>query len=209
MIESEAQARAYCAKRCDAAARDRLERFIPILAAENEQQNLVSKSSLENVWTRHIADSIQLLDYVPRETSTPWLDLGAGAGFPGLVIALVRPAWPVMLVESRKRRIEWLERVAHEFGLENCQVLGSRLETVETFETGVITARAFAPLGKLLELSARFSTRSTIWLLPKGRSGAIELEEQPSAIRKMFHVEQSATDSEAGILVGKGRPAQR
>lgn len=209
MIEDEAQARAFCADRCDAAAMGRLERFIPLLAAENQQQNLVSKPSLENVWTRHIADSVQLLDYVPRETSTPWLDLGTGAGFPGLVVALTRPDLPMLLVESRKRRIEWLERIVHQFGLENCQVLGTRLETVGTCETGVIAARAFAPLGKLIELSARFSTRSTTWLLPKGRSGAIELAEQPSAIREMFHVEQSATDSEAGILIGKGRPAQR
>ena len=194
MIENEAQARAYCAKRCDAAAMDRLKRFIPLLIAENERQNLVSKPSLENVWTRHIADSVQLLDYVPRETSGSWLDLGTGAGFPGLVVALVQPDRSIVLIESRKRRIEWLERVVRGFALQNCQVLGSRLETVETFETGVITARAFAPLGKLLELSARFSTRSTTWLLPKGRSGAIELAEQPSAIRKMFHVEQSATD---------------
>lgn len=209
MIESEEQARAFCAERCDADAMERLERFIPLLAAENQLQNLVSKPSLEKVWTRHIADSLQLFDHVSRETPGPWLDLGTGAGFPGLALALARPDMPIILVESRKRRVEWLERVVNEFGLENCRVAGSRLESVETCEVGVITARAFAPLGKLLELSARFSTRSTTWLLPKGRSGAIELSEQPAAIREMFHVEQSATDPSAGILVGKGRPHLR
>lgn len=210
MIETEEQARAFCAERCDSAAMERLERFIPMLAVENQQQNLVSKPSLEMVWTRHIADSVQLFDYVPRGTMAeigPWLDLGTGAGFPGLALALARPDLSMMLVESRKRRVEWLQRICDEFGLSNCRVIGSRLESVETCEVGVITARAFAPLGKLLELSARFSTRSTTWLLPKGRSGAIELSEQPAAIRAMFHVEQSATDPSAGILVGKGRPA--
>ncbi|WP_120076248.1 16S rRNA (guanine(527)-N(7))-methyltransferase RsmG [Aurantiacibacter odishensis] len=209
MIEGEEQAREFSAKRCEAGGMERLNRFIPMLVAENERQNLVSKPSLQSVWTRHIADSLQLWDHVPRETSGPWLDLGTGAGFPGLALALARPALPIILVESRKRRVEWLESISSEFDLKNCRIMGCRLESVDTLESGVITARAFAPLGKLLELSARFSTRSTTWLLPKGRSGAIELAEQPSAIRAMFHVEQSATDPSAGILVGKGRPALR
>jgi 16S rRNA (guanine527-N7)-methyltransferase len=208
MIENEEQARAFCAQRCDTAAMGRLELFTRMLAAENEQHNLVSRPSLETVWTRHIADSLQLLDHVPRETAQTWLDLGTGAGLPGLVLAIARPDMPIMLVESRKRRVDWLDRIANHFAL-NCRVIGSRLESVETCEVGVITARAFAPLGKLLKLSARFSTRSTTWLLPKGRSGAIELEEQPAAIRAMFHVEQSVTDPTAGILTGKGRPPLR
>lgn len=204
MIDSEDSARQFCAERCDAEAMARLERFIPKLVEENSRQNLVSKSSLDSVWTRHMADSLQLLDHIPGNAGL-WLDLGSGAGFPGLAIALARPDWSIMLVESRKRRIEWLERVYAEFGLENCKVAGSRLENVETCPAGVITARAFAPLGKLLDLSSRFSTPSTAWLLPKGRSGAIELSEQPAAIRSMFHVEQSATDPTAAILVGKGQ----
>jgi 16S rRNA (guanine527-N7)-methyltransferase len=73
----------------------------------------------------------------------------------------------------------------------------------------VICARAFAPLEKLLSLSARFSTHDTVWLLPKGRSAAQELQEQPESIRAMFHVEQSRTDPEAGIVIGQGRPALR
>lgn len=203
---TEAEARTFCAERCDAEAMERFDAFIPMLAAENERQNLVSKKSLDRVWCRHIADSVQLCDYVPRETSAPWFDLGTGAGFPGLAIAIARPEWPVVLVESRARRVEWLSHVSHKLDLDNCHIEGSRLEHVETRKAGVITARAFAPLGKLLDLSARFSTRSTTWLLPKGRSAVNELAEQPKAIRQMFHVEQSATDADAAILVGRGRP---
>jgi 16S rRNA (guanine527-N7)-methyltransferase len=88
-------------------------------------------------------------------------------------------------------------------------VLGTRLESVETVPVRVITARACAPLGKLLQLSARFSTRDTTWLLPKGRSAAQELAEQPAGVRAMFHVEQSQTDSEGGILIGQGTPQIR
>jgi 16S rRNA (guanine527-N7)-methyltransferase len=94
-------------------------------------------------------------------------------------------------------------------GLENCRVLGTRLENVETFAAGAIVARAFAPLGKLLQLSARFSTHDTFWVLPKGRSAAQELSEQPAAVRALFHVEQSCTDPEGGILVGRGVPQVR
>ncbi|MCB2068043.1 MAG: 16S rRNA (guanine(527)-N(7))-methyltransferase RsmG [Erythrobacter sp.] len=208
MIASEAEARMFCAARCDAAAMARLDEFIPMLAEENARQNLVSAASLDMVWTRHIADSLQLLDHCPANPGL-WLDLGSGAGFPGLAIALARPNQPMALVESRKRRIEWLQRVCDHFGLHKCTILGARLENVESREAGVITARAFAPLGKLLDLSARFSTRSTAWLLPKGRSAAIELAEQPQRIRAMFHVEQSATDAEAAILIGQGKVAAR
>lgn len=205
MIESEEEARAFCAARCDASAMERLERFVGMLSEENQRQNLVSAASLQSVWQRHIADSLQLLDHVPGEAS-PWLDLGSGAGMPGLVIALARPDMRIGLVESRKKRVEWLERIGAEFSLANCTIHGLRLESVESREMAVITARAFAPLGKLLDLSARFSTRTTCWVLPKGRSGAQELLQQPVRIREMFHVEQSVTDPEAGILIGKGRP---
>lgn len=208
MIESDAEARQFCAERTDQAGLARLERFAALLAEENGRQNLVSSTSLDSAWQRHFADSLQLLDHVPRETG-PWLDLGSGAGFPGLAIALARPENAIILVESRKRRVEWLTHVASELGLENCRILGARLESVETSPVAVITARAFAPLGKLLNLSARFSTQATIWLLPKGRSAAQELAEQPKAIQQMFHVEHSQTDSQGGILVGKGTPTFR
>lgn len=208
MIAGEAEARQFCAERTDEAGLARLERFAVLLAEENGRQNLVSSASLDSVWQRHFADSLQLLDHVPRETG-PWLDLGTGAGFPGLAIAMARPENEVILVESRKRRVEWLTRVADTLSLENCRILGARLESVETLPAAVITARAFAPLGKLLNLSARFSTQATVWLLPKGRSAAQELAGQPEAIQQMFHVEHSQTDSQGGILVGRGTPAFR
>ena len=208
MIDSEDTARRFCAERTDAPGIARLERFATLLAEENERQNLVSSASLAMVWQRHFADSLQLLDHVPRETA-PWLDLGSGAGIPGLVLACARPDLAILLVESRKRRVEWLIRAAATLDLPNCRVLGARLETVETVPVRVITARAFAPLGKLLQLSARFSTRDTIWLLPKGRSAAQELAEQPPGVMAMFHVEQSRTDPDGGILIGQGTPQIR
>jgi 16S rRNA (guanine527-N7)-methyltransferase len=137
----------------------------------------------------------------------PWLDLGTGAGFPGLVIAAMRPDLQLVLVESRKKRVDWLERAAAAMGLRQCRVEGRRLEHVETFAAATISARAFAPLPKLFALSARFSTRDTLWLLPKGRSAVHEVASLPEQVGEMFHVEHSVTDAEAGIVVGSGRPA--
>ena len=204
IIANEQDARTYVAGKGDAAAMTRLERLDSELRKENELQNLVAKNSLESFWQRHIADSAQLLEHA-GEVRGNWLDLGSGAGFPGLVIAALSPQVSVILVESRKRRIEWLERMCDVMELSNCRVEGARLEVVEDFAADVISARAFAPLDRLLRLSARFSTSRTRWVLPKGRSAAQEVAALPKIGRKMFHVEQSLTDAEAGIVVGKGK----
>ena len=182
-------------------ARERLEDLAALLTAENDVQNLVSDASLAELWVRHYADSAQLLAHVPRETSSPWLDLGTGAGFPGLVIAILRPECRVEMVESRSRRIDWLQRVCEALGLENASIYGSRLEAVEAHKVRAISARAFAPLPKLLDLAARFSTEETVWLLPKGRSARQELQDL-KGWNHMFHVEQSLTDTDSGVIVG-------
>lgn len=190
---------------------DRLEDLAALLTAENDVQNLVSDASLAELWVRHYADSAQLLNFVPRETCRSWLDLGTGAGFPGLVIAVLRPECQVHMVESRGRRIEWLQRAADSLRLSNAHVCGTKVEALETRKFDAISARAFAPLPKLLDLSARFSTDKTVWLLPKGRSARQELKEL-QGWNHLFHVEQSITDTEAGVIVGtlngrKGRKA--
>ena len=201
MIETESEARDYVAGLCDEEAMERLDTLCAELVEENTRQNLISKPSEQNIWQRHIADSAQLLGYVPRETFGVWLDLGTGAGFPGIVIAAMRPQMPVVLVESRAKRVDWLGRISAKLGLSKCRIEGQRLELVEPFEARIISARAFAPLPKLLRLSAPFSTKATTYLLPKGRSAAQELQEMPKATRRMFHVEQSLTDEDAGIIV--------
>ena len=204
MITGEAEAKAWleALPEWDRAAAERLALLVTMLAEENARQNLVAAASLESVWQRHIVDSAQLLTHVPRETSSPWLDLGTGAGFPGLVIAALRPEVEVIMVESRARRIEWLERARLALGLDKARIEGKRLELVETVPVRVISARAFAPLDKLIALSARFSTSDTLWLLPKGRSARQELESL-KGWQHMFHVEQSLTDPEAGLIIGK------
>lgn len=201
-VRDEQSARSFVKNLSSAEAVEKLDLFLAALREENTCQNLVAKPTLEIAWQRHLADSAQLLTHVPRETGM-WMDLGTGAGLPGLVIAIMRPDRPVMLVESRRRRIDWLERMVDELDLFKCEVAGTRLENVETVPAAVISARAFASLRSILDLSARFSTAQTVFVLPKGRSAAQELEESSRKVRQMFHVEQSITDDDAGILVGK------
>lgn len=206
MISNEAEARAYVAALTDAEGMARIEAFAALVLEENQQQNLIAKATEPHMWQRHIADSAQLTQNVSRETfganaGGPWLDLGSGPGFPGLVIAALHPNMPVVLVESRARRAEFLERCVTALGLTKCRVEAQRLERITPFAARAISARAFAPLEKLLALSAPFSTSATRYVLPKGRSAAQELETLKPSIRAMFHVKHSLTDPEAGIIV--------
>lgn len=186
----------------------RLDRFTQMLIAENSQQNLIAASTIPAIWVRHIADSAQLLTFDTRDGEELWIDLGSGPGLPGLVVAILSER-PMLLVESRRRRCDFLRAVAAELGLGHVEVAEAPLERVGTRRAATISARAFAPLDRLIDLSARFSTESTRWLLPKGRNAVKELALLPEAWQRMFHVEQSRTDAESGILVGTGRIAPK
>ena len=181
---------------------ERLEAFVAFLRTENEQQNLVSKTSLEEVWNRHILDSAQLVRFAPDNTGT-WLDLGTGAGFPGLIVPLLTPA-AVTLVESRKLRVDFLTRAAAMLGVaERTTILCSKVEKVPNARFDIISARAFAPLGRLLELTERFAAPETRWVLPKGKNAKTELEAAESLWQGEFRLEPSLTDAEAQIIVAE------
>lgn len=180
---------------------ERLEAFIAFLSAEAQLQNLISAATLDQIWTRHIVDSAQLLRFAPEDGD--WLDLGSGAGFPGLIVPILSNR-RVILVESRAKRIDFLERAIEMLGMADVAVVaGMPLERLETAPYSVISARAFAPLPRLLELSYRFATVNTMWLLPKGRNAVNELEAVRDHWNLEFTVEPSITDSEAGILTGR------
>jgi len=181
----------------------RLERFAAMLVTENDRQNLIAASTIPALWVRHIADSAQLLA-LDMDGEGLWVDLGSGPGLPGLVVAILSER-PMLLVESRRRRCDFLRAVVAELGLGHVEVADVPLERVATRPAATISARAFAPLDKLMDLSARFSTESTRWLLPKGRNAVKELALLPQPWQNLFHVEQSRTDADSQILVGTGK----
>jgi 16S rRNA (guanine527-N7)-methyltransferase len=179
----------------------RLDRFAALLRAENERQNLISRASIEHMWLRHIADSAQLLRFAPRRDSS-WLDLGTGAGFPGLIVAMLQ-AGPVTLVEERRLRADFLVRAAGALNV-RVEVIAAKAERIKPRPFDVISARAFAPLGRLLELGTGFSTNNSIWLLPKGRNAESELAALDPSWQGSFRLEPSVTDAEAQIIVAEG-----
>ena len=182
---------------------ERLDAFAAFLAAENEHQNLVSRGSLRQLWARHIYDSAQLLRFVPNDAVT-WLDLGTGAGFPGLIAAALHPA-RFTLIEARRLRVEFLTRAAEILGLaDRVAVLLAKVESAPDAKYDVISARAFAPLDKLLALGERFSSEETLWLLPKGRNAKSELDAARASWQGEFRLEPSLTDSDAQIIVARG-----
>jgi 16S rRNA (guanine527-N7)-methyltransferase len=179
---------------------ERLEAYVALIREENDRQNLVSASTLERIWDRHIVDSAQLVRFQPRRGAS-WVDLGSGAGLPGIVIACLVDG-PVTLVEPRRLRAEFLHKASESLDL-RVTIEPCRAERVSgAFD--VITARAVAPLSKLLEISHHLSTRITVWAPPKGRSAPAELADARRAWQGAFHVEQSVTDAEAFIVVGTG-----
>jgi 16S rRNA (guanine527-N7)-methyltransferase len=182
---------------------DRIEAFISLLGQENETQNLVSRTSLGEVWNRHVLDSAQLIRFSPSPTAA-WLDLGTGAGFPGLIIGLLHDG-PVTLVEERRKRADFLVRAAQVLGIENKVVIQpTRIERLESRTFEVISARAFAPIDRLLDVSHSFSTTKTRFILPKGRNARSELEAALASWQGDFRLEQSLTDADAQIIVAEG-----
>lgn len=177
----------------------KLQHYVGLLLAENQRQNLISASTAEQVWERHILDSAQLAGVAPEDAKS-WVDVGSGAGLPGIVIALLVDA-PVTLVEPRRLRAEFLVRTAQALGIaDRVMVAGAKVERVAgSFD--VITARAVAALPRLLSIACHLSHAGTVWLLPKGRSAKSELAEAQRSWHCHASSKRSITDPESEILV--------
>jgi 16S rRNA (guanine527-N7)-methyltransferase len=149
---------------------ERLGAYITVLTQWNVRINLVARGSIKTAWTRHLADSAQLFELAPENASS-WIDLGSGAGLPGLPIAAIaaekKPALHVTLVESDTRKAAFMEVAAQEMGL-NVTIMPQRIETITPHSYDVVSARALAPLDRLCALAQRLSGPGTIFLFPKG-----------------------------------------
>ena len=179
-----------------------LEKYLDLLRRESGRQNLVSTATLDQAWERHVLDSAQLARFEPRPGAS-WVDIGSGAGLPGLVVAALVNG-PVCLVEPRRLRADFLARAASELGLaDRVSVVQANIERVQG-RFDVIMARAVAPLAKLLEISAHLSTGKTRWVLPKGRTVDSELADARRAWQGVFHVEPSVTSADSRIVVASG-----
>jgi 16S rRNA (guanine527-N7)-methyltransferase len=183
--------------------------FVGFLDDEASRQNLIARSTIASVWSRHIVDSAQLIR-LARPAPRTWIDLGSGAGFPGLIVAALTSCH-VTLVEERRKRVEFLNAAVELLGVqERVSIFAGRAEIVPTAGYDVISARAFAPLDRLFAIAARMAAPSTVWLLPKGRSAQAELDAAAVTWQGDFQLEPSVTDPDSAILVARNvRPREQ
>jgi len=196
---TEEEARRWIVERFGVSRETLLASLIDQVRIESREQNLVSPSTLETMWSRHVVDSAQLLQFAVARDE-PWLDIGTGAGFPGLVIACLRDA-PITLCEPRRRRAAFLQGAAERLGIgDRVTVACCRAERL----TGcwpIVSARAVAALDALFDAASAVADRKTIWLLPKGRSAREEVAIARKTWHGSFHVEHSITDPESHIVI--------
>jgi 16S rRNA (guanine527-N7)-methyltransferase len=181
---------------------ERLGTYEALLRRWQQTINLVAPSTLPDIWGRHFADSAQLLALAPPGAKR-WLDLGSGAGFPGLVVAilLAERGGQVTLIESDSRKAAFLREVARQTGAP-VDILCERIEKGATqAKVDVITARALAPLPRLLDLSAPYFSSDTVGLFLKGREVPSEIEAARRRWQFSVKLHPSLTDPDARIVV--------
>ena len=176
-----------------------LDTYETLVRVGQHTQNLVSASTLPTFWSRHIVDSAQLVLLGEKGS---WLDIGSGAGVPGIVTAILTGA-PTILVESRTRRAEFLQETVEKLNLLNVRVVASTVQKLVANPVDNITARAVAALPALLEMALPFAHKGTVWLLPKGKSAQTELASLPRAWQGDWEARASVTDPGSQILVGR------
>ena len=194
---TEGEAREWIGDHFGAEALLLLDHFVALLTDENSRQNLISPATVTQVWTRHVLDSAQLVPLAPALGQ--WLDIGTGGGFPGLVVAILRPA-PTVMVEPRRRRAAFLAHCVEALSLRQAEVLASKVEAVAV-SADVISARAVASVENLLHAALPCAKKATRWLLPRGRFTETDLVQLRRRWEGAFHVEQSLSDAGSSILV--------
>lgn len=198
---TEDEAREAVRVRVGTASLEILTAFAAMVVAENKHQNLIAPTTVPAIWSRHVLDSVQLMDLVPASWKS-WLDIGTGGGFPGMAIAAAVTR-PMILVEPRRRRAEFLGEAARRLGLDYVSVVQSPVERWQMV-ADVISARAVASVEKLLPAARHCATMTTTWVLPRGRMPDDELDRLRRDWKGMFHVERSVTDDSSSILVATG-----
>ncbi|MFN4024370.1 MAG: 16S rRNA (guanine(527)-N(7))-methyltransferase RsmG [Hyphomonas sp.] len=177
---------------------DRLDRIISELDIWRQKSNLIGPREWPRIWTRHVADSWQLLDHIPETARV--VDLGSGAGFPGLIIAAARPAGLVTMMESVGKKCAFLRAAIEVAGL-NASVWQGRIEIAPPIGADIVTARAFAPMPQLLEYAAPWLGNGATGLFPKGERWNEELTEARQRWNFAYEAIPSRTGGSGVILI--------
>jgi 16S rRNA (guanine527-N7)-methyltransferase len=179
-----------------------LEVFARLAAKWTRKINLISRNTSDDIWDRHIVDSVQLYQYAPTLFQN-WVDLGSGGGFPGIVMAILgktkQPKAQFILIESDQRKAAFLQTAARELSL-RVDVIAKRIDDVAPQEADVVSARALAPLSTLLGMASRHLSPDGVALLPKGRQVKQEIAEARKSWCFRLEDRASFTDPQACIL---------
>jgi len=177
-----------------------LKLYIKLLEKWQKAVNLVAASTLKDIWNRHILDSAQLFPLIQNKKSL--IDLGSGAGFPGLVLAILNknnqgPLEKIILIESDVKKCLFLKEVIRQLSL-NVEIINERIEKIESIKADIITARALATVQKLLELSRHLANKDTTYLFLKGEN----VDEELKSVQFQLKIEKikSITSSNSCIL---------
>src|SRR5437764_4922074 len=180
--------------------RDQLEALVHTLGRWQKAVNLIGQATLEDIWIRHILDSAQMVALIPKQTKK-LVDLGSGGGFPGLVLAALRPELDVTLIEADARKAAYLGEAARRMGLaKQPKIVISRIEAAPPSKADIVTARAVAPLGQLLAWADGHRLDPAICLFHKGKGWQVELTEAMKDWEIECTPQASVTDSDAVIL---------
>ena len=178
----------------------KLDLYVSLLLTWQARINLIGPSTREDVWSRHIADALQLLPHLPEGLSRI-ADLGSGAGIPGLILAIARPL-DAHLFESNQKKGAFLREAARQTGA-RVFIHSARIEEAAAVEVGAVTARALAPLPKLLDYAQPFLEKGAIGYFHKGQDVDAELTDATKSWKIQVEKHPSLTDSRGVILVVK------
>ncbi len=182
---------------------DQLKTYQSLLIDWQEKFNLVSKSSIDDAWNRHFLDSVQLFQYIP-ENAKNLIDFGSGAGFPGMVLAIIAkektPYLKVVLTDSIKKKTVYLNEVANKTNTD-VEIVNDRIENIPNQKYDVITSRAMTSLSDLLKYSYPFCHKETLCIFPKGKNYALELKEAHLKWKFKCEIKASEQSEEGKILL--------
>lgn len=181
-----------------------LNRYVLMLQEWQTKLNLVGPATLPDAWRRHILDSAQLFPLIEKPEETVWMDMGCGAGFPGLVMAIMGVG-EVHLVESIAKKCRFLEAVVDALALHDRVIIhNARLEAMKPFKADIISARALAKLTQLFDWGHPFAASSTRWLLLKGQDVEAELAEAQQKWAFEYDLHASLSDPRGRIVEARG-----
>ena len=175
-----------------------LEHYVALLQKWNKTINLVGKSTTPELWQRHIADSLQLLPLIPTHIAGA-VDLGSGAGLPGLIIAIALPTVRIQLVERDQRKAAFLQEAVAQLALKNVVIDNREIYCVRD-KFALVVARALASLDQLCEMACVLTEPGALCLFPKGKNFAKELALAEKKFTFTYHLTPSRTEVDSSII---------